>query len=207
MVWQAELILRVITLWFLVLSKFFRDSMGPFKWHSSLQSTFQETWLWCCMCVQARSQPSLRGGGSAEGVWGTLVTATRRSQRLAPPDPPRYTLNESIIDDHLNVGCILGLGVAPLLTPRIISPAMSQHFRKPQSQENVSKYTKIEPLMRARLIKFGSRSKTGLAIYRIHISLFVSSICGLFINELLYMVHVGKHYIHRLYKQSLYMSN
>ena len=57
----------------------------------------------------------------------------------------RYILNEGIIDEHLNVGCILGLGVAPLLTPRIISPAMSQHFRKPQSQENVSKYTKIEP--------------------------------------------------------------
>ena len=31
MVSQAELILRVITLWFLVLSQFFRDSMGPFK--------------------------------------------------------------------------------------------------------------------------------------------------------------------------------
>ena len=28
---QAELILKVITLWFLVLSQFFRDSMGPFK--------------------------------------------------------------------------------------------------------------------------------------------------------------------------------
>ena len=31
MVSQAELILRVITLWFLVLSNFFRDSMGPFN--------------------------------------------------------------------------------------------------------------------------------------------------------------------------------
>ena len=31
MVSQAELILRVITLWFLVLSQFFRDGMGPFK--------------------------------------------------------------------------------------------------------------------------------------------------------------------------------
>ena len=28
---QAELILRVITLWFLVLSQFFRDSIGPFN--------------------------------------------------------------------------------------------------------------------------------------------------------------------------------
>ena len=31
MVSQAELILRVITLRFLVLSQFFRDGMGPFK--------------------------------------------------------------------------------------------------------------------------------------------------------------------------------
>ena len=31
MVSQAELILRVITLWFLVLTHFFRDGMGPFK--------------------------------------------------------------------------------------------------------------------------------------------------------------------------------
>ena len=31
MVSQAELILRVITLWFLVLSHFFRDGMGPFN--------------------------------------------------------------------------------------------------------------------------------------------------------------------------------
>ena len=31
MVSQAELILRVITLWFLVLSQFFRDGMGPFN--------------------------------------------------------------------------------------------------------------------------------------------------------------------------------
>ena len=31
MVPEAELILRVITLWFLVLSQFFRDGMGPFK--------------------------------------------------------------------------------------------------------------------------------------------------------------------------------
>ena len=31
MVSQAELILRVITLWFLVLSQFFRDRMGPFN--------------------------------------------------------------------------------------------------------------------------------------------------------------------------------
>ena len=31
MVQQAELILRVITVWFLVLSHFFRDGMGPFK--------------------------------------------------------------------------------------------------------------------------------------------------------------------------------
>ena len=31
MVSQAELILRVITPWFLVLSQFFRDIMGPFK--------------------------------------------------------------------------------------------------------------------------------------------------------------------------------
>ena len=31
MVAQAELILRVITLWFLVLSQFFRDGMGAFK--------------------------------------------------------------------------------------------------------------------------------------------------------------------------------
>ena len=28
---QAELILRVITLWFLVLSQLFRDGMGPFN--------------------------------------------------------------------------------------------------------------------------------------------------------------------------------
>ena len=28
---QAELILRVITLWFLVSSQFFGDNMGPFK--------------------------------------------------------------------------------------------------------------------------------------------------------------------------------
>ena len=32
MVSQAELILRVITLLFLVLSQFFRDGMGPFKY-------------------------------------------------------------------------------------------------------------------------------------------------------------------------------
>ena len=31
MVSQAEFILRVITLWFLVLSQFFRDGMGPFN--------------------------------------------------------------------------------------------------------------------------------------------------------------------------------
>ena len=31
MVSQAELILKVITLWFLVLSQFFMDGMGPFK--------------------------------------------------------------------------------------------------------------------------------------------------------------------------------
>ena len=31
MVSHAELILRVITLWFLVLSQFFRDGMGPFN--------------------------------------------------------------------------------------------------------------------------------------------------------------------------------
>ena len=31
MVSQAELILRVITLWFLVLCQFFRDGMGPFN--------------------------------------------------------------------------------------------------------------------------------------------------------------------------------
>ena len=31
MVSQAELILRVFTAWFLVLSHFFRDGMGPFK--------------------------------------------------------------------------------------------------------------------------------------------------------------------------------
>ena len=31
MVSQAELILRVITLWFLVLSQFLRDGMGPFN--------------------------------------------------------------------------------------------------------------------------------------------------------------------------------
>ena len=31
MVSQAESILRVITLWFLVLSQFFRDGMGPLK--------------------------------------------------------------------------------------------------------------------------------------------------------------------------------
>ena len=31
MVSQAELILRVITLWFLVLSQFFRHGMGPFN--------------------------------------------------------------------------------------------------------------------------------------------------------------------------------
>ena len=31
MVSQAELILRVITLWFLVLSQFFKDGMGYFK--------------------------------------------------------------------------------------------------------------------------------------------------------------------------------
>ena len=31
MVSQAELILRVITLWFLVLFQFFRDGMGPFN--------------------------------------------------------------------------------------------------------------------------------------------------------------------------------
>ena len=31
MVSQAELILKVITLWFLVLSQFFIDGMGPFK--------------------------------------------------------------------------------------------------------------------------------------------------------------------------------
>ena len=31
MVSQAELILRVITLWFLILSQFFKDGMGPFN--------------------------------------------------------------------------------------------------------------------------------------------------------------------------------
>ena len=31
MVLKAELLLSVITLWFLVLSHFFRDGMGPFK--------------------------------------------------------------------------------------------------------------------------------------------------------------------------------
>ena len=31
MVSQAELILKVITVWFLVLSEFFRDGMGPFN--------------------------------------------------------------------------------------------------------------------------------------------------------------------------------
>ena len=31
MVSQAEFILKVITLWFLVLFQFFRDGMGPFK--------------------------------------------------------------------------------------------------------------------------------------------------------------------------------
>ena len=31
MVSQAEIIQRVITLWFLVLSQVFRDGMGPFK--------------------------------------------------------------------------------------------------------------------------------------------------------------------------------
>ena len=31
MVSQAELILRVITLWFLVLPQFFTEGMGPFK--------------------------------------------------------------------------------------------------------------------------------------------------------------------------------
>ena len=31
MISQAELILGVITLWFLVLSQFFRDGMGPFN--------------------------------------------------------------------------------------------------------------------------------------------------------------------------------
>ena len=31
MVSQAELVLKVINLWFLVLSHFFRDGMGPFK--------------------------------------------------------------------------------------------------------------------------------------------------------------------------------
>ena len=34
MVSQAELILRVITLWFLVLSQFFRDGMGPFNMYT-----------------------------------------------------------------------------------------------------------------------------------------------------------------------------
>ena len=31
---QAELILRVITFWFLVLSQFFREGMGPFNQHA-----------------------------------------------------------------------------------------------------------------------------------------------------------------------------
>ena len=39
MVSQAELILRVITLWFLILSQFFRDGMGPFKTTCSYENT------------------------------------------------------------------------------------------------------------------------------------------------------------------------
>ena len=35
MVSQSELILRAISLWFLVLSQFFRDGMGPFKVYST----------------------------------------------------------------------------------------------------------------------------------------------------------------------------
>ena len=41
MVSQAELILRVITLWFLVLSNFFRDGMGPLK------PSMIEIWFFC----------------------------------------------------------------------------------------------------------------------------------------------------------------
>ena len=40
MVLQAELNLRVITLWFLVLSQFFRDGMGPFKFYIPDYVTF-----------------------------------------------------------------------------------------------------------------------------------------------------------------------
>ena len=42
---QAELILRVITLRFLVLSQFFRDGMGPFKLILKLNSKFYENRL------------------------------------------------------------------------------------------------------------------------------------------------------------------
>ena len=52
MVSQAALILRVITLWYLALSQFFRHGMGPFKhdqdcmnsviWHPILQTVYQD---------------------------------------------------------------------------------------------------------------------------------------------------------------------
>ena len=43
MVSQAELILRVITLWFLVLSQFFRDGMGPLNSISGKLASGSET--------------------------------------------------------------------------------------------------------------------------------------------------------------------
>ena len=45
MVLQAKLILRVITLWFLVLSQFFRDGIGPFKCDDSHKLCINLTFL------------------------------------------------------------------------------------------------------------------------------------------------------------------
>ena len=41
MVSQAELIPRVVTLWLLVLSQFFRDGMGPFNQNTSIEKSKQ----------------------------------------------------------------------------------------------------------------------------------------------------------------------
>ena len=114
----------------------------------------------------------------------------------------RYTSNEGIINDHLNVGCILGLVVAPLLTPRIIYSCNEPTFQK------TSKSRKCIKIHKNRAPEEGKADQTWFEeqnwgwLFIEFISLFVSSNCGLFINELLYMVHVGKHYIHRLYKQT-----
>ena len=53
MVSQKELILRVITLWFLVLSQFFRDGMGPFN----LCSSSVDLYFDLCCSLLSRCRP------------------------------------------------------------------------------------------------------------------------------------------------------